>query len=198
MDRTHYSTLKEPPIRGSWTVRKVTQRFTSNTWLLQYCCGFCNTRQKMVSTSRPNSMNETGRKKILESAIELQTSSKSRDSGKFATDETSATRHDYGVSKNETQNIAKNERLSINCKDDFLIDAKKFSSDSGTRNSGMKHMIGSLPTISEKDRASIDEKRTSESDSDIIYPANIFPKCSMRYKRQKKASMTNISRLSTS
>lgn len=197
MNGARCSTFKEPPVRGSWTVRKMTQRLTSN-WLLE-CCGFCYAGRKTVSTSRPSSTN-WGRKKILlEPAVELRTSAisltKLRDNGELASDETSATKHDCGVSK-KNKNVVKNEERSTNRKDDSSIDSKnEFSSDSGTWNSGTMLMT-SLPTFSKKDRAWIDDgRKASESDTDMACPANIFLKCSKRYKRQEAPRERNNSRL---
>jgi len=203
-----YSIFKESPTRGSWTTGKMAQRLASN-WLLECCCGSCYVGQKAASRLKSNDANETGRKKDEESIIESQISpidsAKLKNDGfhRLTMEEVPLTKRDYGVSKDdEFLTSSVNEEASLTShKDDFLIDISDISSknkssfDSETR-SGMKHIIGSLPVLPKKETKSpsvYDEKKASQSDSELGYPASIFTKCSKRYEQQKVS--TNIPEL---
>lgn len=202
---TRYSTFKKSSTRSSWTIGKMTQRLASN-WLLECCCGSCYAKQKTVSRSELNDANEMDKKKDLESIIESQISTdsvKSKNDNQV-TEEIPLTKLDYGVSKDDeflTFSLNREEASLANHKDDSSIDISdsksKFSFDSETLSAGTKRVIGSLPILPKKEKKSpsvIDEKKASQSDSELRYPTSTFAKCSKRYGQQK-VSAINIPEL---
>lgn len=195
-----YSSFKESSTRDSWTIRKITQRLTSNL-LLDCCCGSCYTGQKTASRSESNDANEVNGKN-LESIIKFQIPSidsiKSKTDNQL-TEEISLTKRDYGMSKDDeflTASVNTEGVLLRNHKDDTSTDtsdSKSKSSFSGeTLSSGMKRVIGSLPILPKKEKKSPlvnDEKKASQSDSELGYRTSIFNKCSKRYGQQKMSTI---------
>lgn len=196
-----YSTFKESSTRKSWTTSKMVQRLASN-WLLECCCGSCYKGQKTASRSKSNDANEMNRKEKTES-IELQISpidsAKLENDSRLTLEKIPLTKCEYEILKDDeflqTSNV--NSEVSLaNRKDDILIDTSdsksKFSFGSGTLSNGMKCVIGSLPILPKKEKKSssvIDEKKASQSDSKLEFPANIFAKCSTQYGQQKVSAM---------
>ncbi|KYN17542.1 Synaptotagmin-like protein 5 [Trachymyrmex cornetzi] len=192
---------KKSSTRKSWTTSKMVQRLASN-WLLECCCGSCYAGQKTDSRSKSNDANKMNRKEKTES-IELQIlpidSAKLENDSQLTLEKIPLTKREYEISKDDeflqTSNV--NSEVSLTSrKDDFSIntsDSKsKFSFSSRTLNNGMKCVIGSLPILSKKEKKSlsvIDEKKASQSDSELEFPASIFAKCSTRYGQQKVSAM---------
>jgi len=197
---TRYSTFKEFSTRKSWTTSKIVQRLASN-WLLECCCGSCYVGQKTDSHSKSNDANKMNREEKTES-IELQISPidsvKLENDSRLTLEKIPLTKREYEISKDEflqTSNVNSEASLASR-KDDFLIntsDSKsKFSFATGNLNNGMKCVIGSLPILSKKEKKSlsiINEKKASQSDSELEFPASIFAKCSTRYEQQKVSAM---------
>lgn len=205
MTKGRYSTFKESSTRSSWTTGKMVQRLTSN-WLLEYCCGSCYAGQKGISHSELNDATETSRKKNLESVNEMQVlsidSTKLRNGDQHATEEIPLTNRDYGVSKDDEflTSIVNKETSLTSQKDNSSIDTSdsksKSSFSSETLSSGMKLVIESLPVLPkiEKKSLPVNEKKASQSDSELGYTASIFARCSMKYGQQK-VSARNIPEL---
>lgn len=194
-----YSTFKESSPGGSWITGKMTQRLASN-WLLECCCSSCYAGQKAAPRSDSNDANETDRKKNLEPNVESQIPSiDSVKSKNELTEEIPLTKRDYGVSNDDEflRSSVNQEAASLtNHKDDSSIDISdsksKSSFNSGILSGGMKRVIGSLPVLSKKEKKSLsvnDEKKASQSDSELGYPTSIFVKCSKRYGQQKASTM---------
>lgn len=198
-----YSTFKESSIRGSWTTGEMAQHLISN-WLLECCCGSCYARQKAASRSKSNDANEIDRKKNLEPIIELQIlpidSAKSKNGDELTTEEIPLTKRDYGVSKDDeflTSGVNKERVLLTSPKNDSSINISGDSKSKSPFGGGMKRVIRSLPVLPKKEKKSLsvnDEKKASQSDSELGHPANIFAKCSKRYGQQK-VSVMNIPEL---
>lgn len=203
-----YSTFKESSTRDFWITGKMRQRLASN-WLLEYCCGSCYAGQKAASRSESNDeSNEMDGKKNLESNVESQIPSidsvKSKNDGQL-TEENPLTKHDCGMSKDDetflTSSVNKERGSLANHKNDSSTDTSdsksKSSFSSGTLSGGMKRVIGSLPVLPKKEKKSLsvnDEKKASQSDSELRYPTSIFVKCSKQYGQQR-ASAINIPEL---
>lgn len=194
-----YSTFKESSTPGgSWITDKMTRYLASN-WLLECCCSFCYAGQKAAPRSESNDASETDGKKNLKSNVESQIPSSDFVKSKSElTEEIPLTKRDYGVSKNDEflrSGVHQEAASPTNHKDDYSIDtsdSNKSSFNSGTLSGGMKRVIGSLPVLSKKEKKSPsinNEKKVSESDSELGYPASIFAKCSKRYGEQKVSTM---------
>ncbi|KYM77494.1 Synaptotagmin-like protein 5 [Atta colombica] len=194
------SLTSEFSTRKSWTTSKIVQRLASNC-LLECCCSSCYAGQKTDSRSKSNDANKMNREEKTKS-IELQISPidsvKLENDSRLTLEKIPLTKRKYEISKDEflqTSNVNSEASLASR-KDDFLIntsDSKsKFSFASGSLNNGMKCVIGSLPILSKKEKKSlliINEKKASQSDSELEFPANIFAKCSTRYEQQKESAM---------
>ncbi|KAG5329143.1 SYTL5 protein, partial [Acromyrmex charruanus] len=154
------------------------------------------------SRSKSNDANKMNRKEKTVS-IELQISpidsAKLENDSRLTLEKIPLTKREYEILKDDeflqTSNVNSETSLASR-KDDFLIntsDSKsKFSFGSGTLNNGMKCVIGSLPVLSKKEKKSlsvINEKKASQSDSELEFPANIFAKCSTRCEQQKVSAM---------
>lgn len=185
-----YSTFKESSPGSSWITGKMTQRLASN-WLLECCCSSCYAGQKAAPRSESNDANEMDRKKKnLESNVD---SVKSKNE---LTEEIPLTRRDYGVSNDDeflSSSVNQEAASLTNHKDDSSIDPKSKSSfNSETLSGGMKRVIESPPVLSKKEKKSPsvnDEKKASQSDSELGYPASIFAKCSKQYGQQEVSTM---------
>lgn len=204
-----YSSFKEPSVGGgSRTAEKIARRFGCSNWLLECCCGSCYAN----SASHRNDTNETRDKEISEPAVETSrilssdiTELRAKNGVELATEAILLAKRNYEESKDDrfpaTRNAVKNEEeiSLIDRKDSSSISdsRSKSSSNGATLSGGIKRVIDSLPVLPKTEKkplplATYDEKKASESNSEIGYPGNLFVKCSKRYRKE---SATNIPEL---
>lgn len=195
-----YSTFN-PTTSDSWTAGKMT-RLLAPGLFLGCCCGFCYKRQKPArasSASRSNGANGTSRTKVLESIAELNETPSIKPSmtksTELALEEIPLTKvNDYGIVKNDevsAQDVANTEEASLISRKNGAIvnsDCRSKSSSCNTL-SGMRRVIGGLPKREKQQPSMDDEKKTSESDSEIGFTSDVFTKCSRRYSQQKAPAL---------